>query len=79
MLHVRKQPNTNIPNRVYHYKKHLGELNMDGIKSPVPIKRIPRFEEQNPDFSVNVYDLLGKSKQDRENKVRTVSDVYEPT
>ena len=63
MLFVREPPKSKKANKAYHYKKHLSELNMDGIQSPVPIKQIPRFEKQNPDFSVNVYGLLGKSKQ----------------
>ena len=70
LLYVRKPNNSKDSNEAYHYEKHLGELNMDGIKSPVPIKQIPRFEKQNPVFSVDVYGLLGKYKQDRQNKVR---------
>ena len=69
LLYVRK-PVVQAPNRVYHYKKRLGELNMTGIGTPVQIKQIPRFELQNSDISVNVYGLLGKSKKDRKNKVR---------
>jgi len=29
-------------------------LNMDGIQSPVPLSSIGKFENQNPDISVNV-------------------------
>ena len=43
---------------------------MTKIKTLVPVKQLSKFEKQNPEFSVNLYGLFGKSKQDRENKVR---------
>ena len=68
--YVRKPPNTDNPNRPYHYKKDLTNFNTIGLTFPTPVKQIPRFESQNPDSSVNVYGLLGKYEQDRKNRVR---------
>ena len=69
LSYVRKPPKSR-PNRPYHYKKDLTNFNTTGLTFPTPVKEIPRFESQNPDFSVNVYGLLGKYKQDRKNRVR---------
>ena len=55
LSYVRKPPNSKDPNRPNHYKKDLQNFNVDGLKFPLPIKQIPKFENQNPDFSVNVY------------------------
>jgi len=40
--------------RTYIYKPFMHMLNMDGILSPVPLSSIGKFENQNPDISVNV-------------------------
>ena len=40
--------------RVYHYKPHESELNMNGIAYPVTVKDVPKFEKQNG-ISVNVF------------------------
>ena len=47
----------NNPNDVRHYKKHLEELNMDGINYPVKIEDIKKFEKQNPAYGINVFIL----------------------
>jgi len=50
----------NVFTSVYHklrasqYVKFMSMLNMDGIKTPVDISSIDKFEKQNPDISVNV-------------------------
>ena len=36
------------------YKPFMHMLNMDGIQTPVPLSSIGKFENQNPDISVNV-------------------------
>ena len=40
--------------RTYIYKPFMHMLNMEGIQSPVPLLSIGKFENQNPDISVNV-------------------------
>ena len=40
--------------RVAQYKHHLSELNVQGLDFPVKINQIRVFEENNPDYSVNV-------------------------
>ena len=42
---------------------------MDGLKFPLPVKQIPKFENQNKDFSVNVYALDEEKGKSRENQV----------
>ena len=44
----------NHPDRVSKYQEYEHELNMSGIKYPVNIKDIKKFEYQNS-ISVNVY------------------------
>lgn len=41
--------------RSSNYIRYINTLNFDGIKSPVDIKDISKFEAQNPTISVNVY------------------------
>jgi hypothetical protein len=41
--------------RISKYTAHLGELNFDGIKFPVEITNIPRFERQNSTLSIAVF------------------------
>jgi len=40
--------------RPSQYKQHIQMLNMNGIPSPVPLSQITKFENQNPEISVNV-------------------------
>ena len=40
--------------RLSHYRGHETTLNVVGITIPVQLNRIPHFENQNPDISVNV-------------------------
>ena len=68
ILYTKLQP-TDHPDRVYHYKKHLGELDMSGIRTPVELSQIAKFEKQNPDFSVNVYALNSRKDSDRDSKL----------
>ena len=39
------------------YIKDLNNFDISGIKFPVTLNEIEKFEQQNPDFSVNVYKL----------------------
>ena len=68
MLYTKMQPTVN-PNLIRHYKKHLGKLDMTGIRNPVEISDIAKFERQNPDFSVNVYVLNNRKDSDRGSKL----------
>ena len=40
--------------RVNWYEPHLSSLNLTGLSFPTPVKQIPIFEKNNPDYSVNV-------------------------
>ena len=44
----------NHPNRLTKYQEYESELKMSGVKYPVDIKGIDKFEHQN-NISVNVY------------------------
>ena len=61
VLYTKLQP-ANHPDRVHHYTKHLDELNMTGIRTPVEITQLRKFEQQNPDFSMNVYALNDRKR-----------------
>ena len=50
-------PASRHPERVSSYKKHLGELNMEGISIPVRICDIGKFEKNNPDISITLFGL----------------------
>ena len=43
--------------RPSQYTKDLNNFDISGIKFPVTLNEIAKFEQQNPDFSVNVYKL----------------------
>ena len=48
-------PSTNShPERVKQYKKHIGELDFTGIDFPVKLHDIPKFEKNNPLYSIGV-------------------------
>ena len=68
VLYTKLQPAVQ-PENVYHYKKHLGELNMLGIRTPVELSQIAKFEKQNPDFSVNFYAMNIRKDSDRDSKL----------
>lgn len=48
-------PEARNPNRVGKYRQHADKLNFNGIKFPVDLKVIKKFEELNSEISVNVY------------------------
>ena len=66
----------NVPNRAYHYKKDLTNFNLDGLKFPLPVKQISKFEKQNSEFSVNVYALDEVKNKSRENKVNLYPSLH---
>ena len=68
LSYVRNPPNSNKPNRSNHYKKDLQNFNVDGLKFPLAVKQIPKFEAQNKEFSVNVYALDEIKSKTRDNK-----------
>ena len=68
MLYTKYQPE-NHPYRPEQYKKHLGELDMSGIRTPVEITQLKKFEKQNREYSVNVYALDSSKEKSRDNKV----------
>ena len=41
-------------NNVYSYSKYRNVLNLEGLKFPLQVKDIPKFERQNPNIAVNV-------------------------
>ena len=69
MSYIRKPPNSNVPSKPYHYKKDLTNFDTAGLKFPLPVKQIPKFENQNRDFLVNVFGLDEKKGKSRKNKV----------
>jgi len=42
------------PCRTCHYRPYLDELNIDGLKFPLPVKDVSKFESQNVDIAVSV-------------------------
>lgn len=53
--------------RVSNYTQYVNTLNFDGIKFPVDIRDISKFEAQNPTISINVYMF-----DENECKIRTL-------
>ena len=49
-------------NRVTKYEPYANRVNMDGIKYPVTLKDIIKFEKINPSLSVNVFGLDDKER-----------------
>jgi len=39
--------------RIHNYTSYASELNLDGLTFPLPVKDIPRFEQQNPDIAIH--------------------------
>ena len=56
LTYVRK-PVVEHVQRPSQYAKDLNNFDISGIKFPVTLNEIAKFEQQNPDFSVNVYKL----------------------
>ena len=50
-------PPKHNPNRVNWYEDRIGDLNLTGITYPVPLNQIPRFEANNTNISVDVFEL----------------------
>jgi hypothetical protein len=48
-------PKNNHRNKLYSYKHHLHELNLEGLKFPLAVSDVKRFEKQNERISVNVF------------------------
>lgn len=52
------------PQELYHYKrldeKYSRRINFYGIRFPVKTEDISKFEKQNPDISVNVYQYISR-------------------
>ena len=44
----------NNPSRTHHYRPYLNQLNTNGLSFPLPVKDVPKFENQNSDISVSV-------------------------
>ena len=51
-----------MPNRVSNYHQYKNNLNFSGIKFPVAIRDVSKFEQQN-DISVNIYGLIKKKQK----------------
>lgn len=54
-------PNKIHAERVIHYKKYQNKLNFKGVKFPVKINDIGKFERNNSNISINVYAHENKS------------------
>ena len=48
--------------RPSHYTKDLNNFGISGIKFPVTLNQIDKFEQRNPDSSVNVFKLDKKKE-----------------
>ena len=54
LAHIHPKSGNDHPNRVAHYRPFLHELNYTGLTFPLKIRQIKKFEDQNPQISVNV-------------------------
>ena len=61
LSYVRK-PVVEHAQRPSKYIKDLNNFDISGIKFPVTLNQIEKFEQQNPDFSVNVFKLDKKKE-----------------
>ena len=61
LSYVRK-PVVKDAQRPSQYTKDLNNFDISGIKFPVTLNQIAKFEQRNPDFSVNVYKLDKKKE-----------------
>ena len=57
-----KKPVVENAQRPSHYTEELNNFDISGIKFPVTLNQIEKFEQQNPDFSVNVFKLDKKKE-----------------
>jgi len=55
-------PSNKDTQALYNYRKYKNTLNLDGLKFPLEIKSIPRFEKLNSNISVNVLSLETEGK-----------------
>jgi len=46
--------NTSMPNELVLYRRHLNELNLDGLNFPMTVEQIPLFELNNSEYVINV-------------------------
>ena len=49
--------------RIAKYRPHLNAINLTGLKFPVLVNQVSRFENNNPNISVNVY-VFGKDERE---------------
>ena len=63
LSYIRK-PVVEHAQRPSHYTEELNNFDISGIKFPVTLNQIVKFEPQNPDFSVNVFKLDKKVDKD---------------
>ena len=47
----------NNPHRPSKYRDFISGLKTDGLRFPLPLNQIPKFERLNPEYSVNVFYL----------------------
>ena len=52
------------PQRTYHYRKYMNELNISGLSFPLKLKDVPKFMRLNPDISVSVFGLDEEKKNE---------------
>jgi hypothetical protein len=58
------------PNRAYQYRCHLPELDLSGLKWPMPINQIHIFEKNNVNIAINV------TYFDRDRDKKTIVPLY---
>ena len=78
-IHTKWQPAVD-PQQIYTIiplQKHLGELDMTGIRTPVEITQIRKFEKQICEYSVNVYALDEIQAKSRDNEVIMIPPQHE--
>jgi len=64
--------------RVESYYQYEATLNMEGISQPTPISQVPKFEKQNPSFSINVISYDIEVEFDETTKQRTETYFFFP-
>ena len=47
-------PQPKNPDRIHRYRKYRDTLNLQGLSFPLEVRDIPKFEQLNPDISINV-------------------------
>jgi hypothetical protein len=56
-------PSDEHSERLSKYRPHLQSINLTGLKFPLPINQVTKFEKMNPNISVNVY-VYDEDEQD---------------